>query len=312
MINFRFHLVSLIAVFLALALGVLMGATVIDQAIVDGLNARIDRVRDEANRQRAENGDLRADLDRLGAYVDDTAGITVSGSLESVPVAVVAIRKADNDAVKEAVTLAQMAGARVPGILWLEEGLVDESSRPQLAEVLGVPPDAGSVRGALSTVLAQRLAVGADPGSGDALAALSDAGFVTFEPVGDGGNEGDLPLDAYPGSGTRVLLVDGSDSAPGMTELVVPLTRALVADNVPVVVAETFHESDDGPDRGAQVAGIRGDEELAATVSTVDDLELVEGAVAAVLALSDLGAGVVGHYGYGSGATRAVPEAASA
>ena len=36
MINFRFHLVSLIAVFLALALGVVMGATVIDRATSTG------------------------------------------------------------------------------------------------------------------------------------------------------------------------------------------------------------------------------------------------------------------------------------
>jgi len=38
MINFRFHLVSLIAVFLALGLGILVGSTVVDQVIVDRLD----------------------------------------------------------------------------------------------------------------------------------------------------------------------------------------------------------------------------------------------------------------------------------
>ena len=51
MINFRFHIVSLIAVFLALALGVVMGSTVIDRAIVDGLHDRIDRRRAERGRR---------------------------------------------------------------------------------------------------------------------------------------------------------------------------------------------------------------------------------------------------------------------
>ena len=35
MINFRFHVVSLIAIFLALALGVVIGAGVIDRGVVD-------------------------------------------------------------------------------------------------------------------------------------------------------------------------------------------------------------------------------------------------------------------------------------
>ena len=37
MINFRFHVVSLIAIFLALALGVVIGAGVIDRGVVDTL-----------------------------------------------------------------------------------------------------------------------------------------------------------------------------------------------------------------------------------------------------------------------------------
>ena len=41
MINFRFHLVSLIAIFLALALGVVIGAGVIDRGVVDTLDNRL-------------------------------------------------------------------------------------------------------------------------------------------------------------------------------------------------------------------------------------------------------------------------------
>ena len=44
MINFRFHVVSLIAIFLALALGVVIGAGVIDRGVVDTLNNRLDSV----------------------------------------------------------------------------------------------------------------------------------------------------------------------------------------------------------------------------------------------------------------------------
>ena len=48
---------------------------------------------------------------------------------------------------------------------------------------------------------------------------------------------------------------------------------------------------------------VRTNDTLAAVVSTVDDLDLVQGRVAAVLALQEIGDGVVGHYGYGDGAS---------
>ena len=47
MINFRFHVVSLIAIFLALALGVVIGAGVIDRGVVDTLDNRLDTRRGE-------------------------------------------------------------------------------------------------------------------------------------------------------------------------------------------------------------------------------------------------------------------------
>ncbi len=63
----------------------------------------------------------------------------------------------------------------------------------------------------------------------------------------------------------------------------------------------------DGPDRADAVQPIR-DNELATSVSTVDDLDLAEGPTTVVLALADLfvlppAEPVVGHYGYGPNAT---------
>src|SRR5688572_17579532 len=143
MINFRFHIVSLIAVFLALAIGVVMGATVIDQAIVDGLNARINDVEREANAQRADNNELRTEVERLEDYIDRTDEYAVTGQLEDVPVAVVALRGVDADEVNAAVELARTAGASAPGVLWLEEKwlLPDGETRGQLADLLGEADD---------------------------------------------------------------------------------------------------------------------------------------------------------------------------
>ena len=74
------------------------------------------------------------------------------------------------------------------------------------------------------------------------------------------------------------------------------------------MVANVFHEQRGKPGRGAGVAAIRDDSTLSKQVSTVDDLDLGEGQVASVLALADLGRRV-GHYGYGDGASSALPSA---
>ncbi|MBA2325539.1 MAG: copper transporter [Actinobacteria bacterium] len=311
MINFRFHLVSLIAVFLALALGVVMGATVIDQAIVDSLNTRIDDVRNEANAQRSENSDLRRELDRLRSYVEGTDDFAVAGRLDGVPVAVMALRNVDGDTVNRAVELAQVAGAAAPGVLWLEEKwlLADDESIQQLADVLGAPgDDRTTLRDSALAALGDRLAAGSAPLGTDLLVTLVESGFVTFEAVGDEASD-EFSLTSWPGTDARVLLVDGTDSNVEMNGVVEPATRAFVASEVPLVVGEVFREQEDGPDRGSRLAAVRDDDDLRAVVSTVDDLDLAEGRVTAVLALADLGRGVVGQYGYGAGADQSLPEA---
>ena len=65
MINFRFHLASLIAIFLALALGVVVGAGVIDRGVVDTLNSRLDSVERKSDRIQGENDVLRRETSEL-------------------------------------------------------------------------------------------------------------------------------------------------------------------------------------------------------------------------------------------------------
>ena len=56
---------------------------------------------------------------------------------------------------------------------------------------------------------------------------------VSFETVGN--QAGDLSvLSGFPGSDTRVLLVDGVDGKMGAKQLVVPLSKALVTTRLPL------------------------------------------------------------------------------
>jgi hypothetical protein len=315
MINFRFHIASLIAVFLALALGVLMGYGVLSQPTVSGLQHRIDTVENNANERKRENDDLHDQLNQLQGYVDGTAQFATAGRLDGVTVVVLAARGVNADSVTKTVELLRQAGANVPGVFWLEPkwSLSNATDVRSLADAIDkTERNPAALRADAWTAVAQRLAVGdaaaAQVGSGgpDVLQRLSDAGFIKLEGVGDVSTSG-FSYAGYPGRQARALLIAGTGEKVNAAVLINPAAGALGAANVPTVASEIFQQQDNGPDRGALLADIRSDQSLDQVVATVDDLDLEQGRVIGVLALADLGRGAVGHYGYGAGATRSVP-----
>jgi hypothetical protein len=312
MINFRFHIASLIAIFLALALGVVMGSTVVQRAIVDTLRDRIDDVEAKADRQRAVNADLRAENERLREFIDQSAPYAVRDELTDQPVAVVAERGVDEETVRNQVALLQAAGAVAPGILWLESAwnLTEDGAADALRTAIdSTTRNPRQLRQEALDALAIRLAQGAAaPGETDVLDNLAKAGFVTLEGLGDE----DVSASTWPGSGARNLLLGGPASIITARGASRDLTQALVAASAPTVVGEIYAETDGAPERGTWLAPIRDDEQLGAAVSTVDDIDVTQGRVAAAVALADIARGVVGNYGYGSGADAGMPAVPTA
>jgi hypothetical protein len=304
MVTFRFYIVSLVAVFLALAMGVVVGSTLIDRAIVDRLDRSVKSVSDRLDRQQHENAELRRELSELREYADSTAPGVVEGALDGGAVAVVAERGVDADVVEAAVANMQQADGTVPGILWLEPNwaLSDDGDRARLAEVLDVP-DAGVAR--LRDRAWGRLVTALQGGSvqGDPHQDLAEGGFVSYQDVGDA----ESGVAALAGVGEQVVLVTGSESQLD-PEVTLSLGRGLVRAGVPSVVAEAWTDDEDGPARGTVAGLVRDQDDLADAVSTVDDLDLVQGRVATTLALAGLRTGVRGHYGYGDDADSPLPE----
>lgn len=311
MINFRFHIASLIAVFLALALGVVMGSTVIDRAIVEGLRDRIDTVENGADAARAENAQLKTERDQLNTYVEQSAPWAVDNQLTDASVAIVAERGIDEEIVKAQAELLRQADGTVPGILWLEapwnlggDGATADALRTAIGSTTRQDRRLrAEAVAALSRRLAQGSATAATP---DLLDALAKAGFVTLEAVGDG----DASAATFPGASVRALVLGGPGSSLTSRSTTRELTEGLVAASVLTAVGELDPEGADPPvERGAWLSPIRTDEELSAVVSTIDDVDLVPGRVASALALADLIRGVVGAYGIGAGAQATVPAA---
>lgn len=324
MINFRFHLVSLVAVFLAVGLGILVGSTVIDQSIVNRLESEIDSVRTENAQRRNENKALAELNATQQQFIDLTARFVVDGRLDGQSVAVVAERGVDRDVLKETATLLRAAGADVPAVLWLDDSwrLDTAQQRQALQAALDVQGDAATMRARALDVLARRLGQrptttagptstsASTPGSTptsvgvDALTALADAGFLSV-------TDGDASeLATFPAGAARVLVVTGDNTHFLGTDMTSALTRSLTSARLPTVVAAAYDPGSDpanAPERGAALASVLDDRVLSAAVSTLDDLELEQGRVAAVLALEVVGTGNRGHYGYGSEASAPLP-----
>jgi hypothetical protein len=308
MINFRFHIVSLIAIFLALALGVVIGAGVIDRGVVSALNDSLDRVESKSDRIKAENDKLADENSKLSGAITAEEPFAVDGRLVGETTGVIAVRGTDDTKVKQTATAATQAGAQVPGILWLEDkwNLGDADSVRALQDALGVSTrNKAALRNEAWRQIGVRLATPpADVPSDDMLVALDDAGFVAYESLSPTAGS----YAEFPGRDASFVFLTGTNAAVPAATVVVPAADGLHAASVPLVLADQWVEVTDGPSRGAALQPVR-DGNLGRTVSTVDDLDQPMGPTTVILALADLLRipPVVGHYGYGPG-TQPLPD----
>ncbi len=304
MLNFRYHVVSLVAVFLSLGIGVLIGAGALNSPTVEFLQNRINTVEANAEARRADNDVLQAEAERLEETLGALEPFTVTDRLVDANVLVVAVRGVEPETMQGIVELARQAGADAPGILWIEEKwtLRSADDRDALAAALDLTDSRRAVLRARGLqTLVDRLSQGAALTS-DVLATLADAGFVSFEAAGS-----EVALAEIGGPGTEVLLVVGTDAAVDAKHILLPAAQTAVDAGLPLAAAELYIAVEDGPERGSLVAFVRNDEALAGEVATVDDLDLPSGSAVALLALADLRRGEVGHYGFGEGATALTP-----
>jgi hypothetical protein len=329
MVNFRFHLVSIVAVFLALGVGILMGSTVIDQATVRQLRRNIEGFRTQRDDARRLAADRRAELERWERFASEVQPELFAGRLDGVRVLVVSTEGVPGDLLDRVHAWLGAAGATDLGTLRLTDrfalagdGAVRDlaaavgssATRPDavrsdaidaLAASLVPPPDtsppaaspdpeaSGAPEGPATTAPATTA-----PRGGALFDALRRAGFVEHQPLG-----GPLDLGAALVPGTRLVVVGGSGGSLDDRLGTIPLCRRLARiEGAPVVAAEAGAAPGEP---GPFVRALRADRTVADRISTVDDLDRFFGLVALVLAVEDLASGTTGHYGLA--ADRLVP-----
>lgn len=306
MISFRFFLVSLIAVFLALAVGIVVGTTLVDRAVVSGLRNRVDSVSENLDERQADNDELREEVARLDDYTDAADLYLVQGRLEGRLVVVVADEGVPDEPVDAVRALVDVAGGEVRGTVRLDESwsLTEADQREAFAEVTGTSLQGPSaMRAEASQLLVSDLSseagvVGDEAGPVEQMASI---GMIGYESSSDAVAEPDSPV--------LFVFVTGTDSVFADSAHLTDLAGDALRTDGAVVVAEVYERESapEGEERGDRLAVIRGDEELTVTVATVDSLDLPEGPSTTVLTLAVAADGQVGAYGYGNGAEAPLP-----
>lgn len=174
MINIRYHIVSITAVFLALGIGVALGSTFLDRATVGVIESNVNSAEARIRDTEAENSRLAdqvaAARERDAALLLSGGGELLAGQLEEVPVLVISAPGV-NEQTLETVQLALTdAGADLRGRLDLRDSLAfDGDPDATLADALGLDdPTSEELHQATYEALDEVLAsAGATPASTD-------------------------------------------------------------------------------------------------------------------------------------------------
>jgi hypothetical protein len=306
-IDFRYHIVSLISVFLALAVGIALGAGPLKETIGDTLTGQVQQLRTEKDELRAQLEDADSGLDDARTYIDAAGERLLGGTLQDRRVAVIllgTVEEEERSAIDD--RLAQ-SGADVTAHATLTDAWFDpdlRSFRSQLASLLAedvVEPPAGDAT--LDEQLAQTLVdglTGADPASPDTLTA--DAANILAIL-----SEGDNPLISLSDpveTGADAIVVVAVPTEPADEDVTPTPAADASTQEAQLAVLQAAQDGSqgavlaDGPrTEGALVDAVLADDALAAALTTVSDADRVSGQVNVPLALAARIGGKNGHYG---------------
>ncbi|MBS9532589.1 copper transporter [Mycobacterium sp. M1] len=306
MITPRQHTISLVAVFVALVLGVVLGSGVLSGPLLAGLQSEKQELRAQVDALHEQQAALNERLTTANDFDAQMASRMVHGALTGKSVVVFRAPDAHDDDVEAVSRIIGQAGGVVTGTVTLTSQFVEGNDEEKLRTVVesGIVPagaqlntgyvDQGAQAGdllGLALLINRDLAVApADDNQRETvLAALRDTGFVTY---------GEQRLGA---ANTAVVITGGAlgDEAGNVGVSVARFAAALAPHGSATVLAGR-----EGCASGtAAVAMARADSGISGAVSTVDDVDVESGRITTVMVVSSQAdGGHAGQYGIGHGA----------
>lgn len=322
MIDFRYHLVSLISVFLALAVGIVLGAGPLRENLGDQLTGQVEQLRTEQDELRAQSEELAAQRDQLSSLVTEIGPDLVAETLPGAEVAVVSDHSSIRTPVDRVQSLLGDAGAasavevELLPALW-EPGQEERRSQA-LEEIRELAPQVLDgeldVEQQLPAVVIALLTSSAAP-EGEQLSpelrsdlwqVLLDQQLVALPD----GEPGTIDGVVVAGADPTEFTVDSDDEetaaarAQGLLLAQTAVLDALAGAELPTVVSAVTPENDGSE---GMLRTVRGDSAYRA-ISATDRLQEPDGPLLSVLALVEQYRGGSGSYGTTADAEARLPE----
>ncbi len=324
MIDFRYHLVSIVAVFLALAVGIVLGSTELRGAALTALDRTSSALSAKLNAADAENGALQQEVNGDRAFAQAAEPVLLAHLLDGQRVVVITAPGAPAGVVNGITTALGDAGATVSGQVALSARFADTSASnlsllDQLTQRV-VPPGLTLANGTPQQQAAQVLASAlvssgsSSSGSSGSAASGSQAGdSQAAQTILSSYSAGQfITVTGQPAQGATLAIIVTPASAPPAgnsdpaNQAIVSLAQEFGTGSEATVVAGPSS----GSGQGSAISAVRSSG-AANSASTVDNADQVTGQIVVVQALHEqLGGHKPGSYGTQSDANSAGPSPA--
>jgi Copper transport outer membrane protein, MctB len=313
-IDFRYHIVSIVGIFLALAIGLVLGTTTLDPVLTHNLNTNVKTLTADKQALREQLSTSQQELSHAGAFISAVEAPLISGRLTGHKVLIVAAPGSSTTLRKTMAKAVADAGGLVTGQIGVVSDYLDPANQTRLGDVVNsvapgtVTLPTGGTSGQraaqllASLLLAKTPADTITPQANSALLALSQAKFLKL--LSNEVAPADLAL-VISDDGT----VDKSTPTPSASptpndDSLLDLVGAMDSAGSGVVVAGSSDVT-----KGSLLSLVRASG-TSDTVSTVDSADSPQGTVQVVYALAAQLRGDAGSYGADSGSDLPLPTPA--
>jgi len=308
-IDFRYHLVSIVAIFLALAVGIVIGTAALNGPVTKALQKGNASLNAELANERAQNAVLQQEINAAGTFAQDAAPQLLAHRLDGQRAVVINAPGASSAVENGIVAALHEAGATISGQVQLQSVFFDSSANTATTMdgiSQGIKPASLTLTGSTAQQRAAQVLASAivtktdpgvlDPGSQAILSGFAQPGFLT--------TSGQPAARA-----TLAVVITPADPLTGPNAA---MTNQSLTDIAAAVSSASLAAVMAGPQSSTQpggaIAALRASDN-ANQVSSVDDADLALGQIVTAQVLAkQMTAHTPGSYGTGPGATQIAPS----
>jgi hypothetical protein len=316
-IDFRYHLVSIVAVFLALAIGIVLGSTELQPAAYNFLNSTSAKLQNQLDQATSQRDAAQQQASQGEQYAQAVEPTVLHDLLTGRRLLIVTEPGAQSSVVSGISAAAHDAGATVTGQINLQPKFFDTSGTTQdslnqttqdVAQTASIQLDTSATyQQQAAQVIASEILTTASGSSGSRPAG-GDQGTNAATMLQAYAASQFLSTTAQPATPATLVVVVTPQNAPSdgsadqLDQVLIPLVQELAAKSSATVVVG----SSAGSGAGSPIAVLRSNN-VSNQVSTVDDADLASGQTVAIQALAArLAGGKAGSYGFAANGAGAV------